>query len=566
MRIIRLLGYLFLLALITISCMTQNILFICCDQLRRDFLSCYSDAFIETPNIDWLAANGVRFDATYIQSPTCGPSRASMYSGQYVFTHGATYNQIPLSVHTRNIGDHLNDAGMRAILLGKSHMRADVEGMQRLGIDPNSDVGQRLRQAGFEIYERDDGIHSDPIYSPTNAYDQYLREQGYNNENPWDRNANGVRDENGEFVSGWDLRSAQYPADIAEEHSETPYLTRRAIEFLEEVDDAKPWCLHLSYIKPHWPYVVPDPYFSMYQDVEFPEPNRSETEREDAHPVFAAMRDTRISKTFAREDVRDAAIRAYAGLVKQIDDQMGVLFDYLRKTGRIENTVIVFTSDHGDYLGDHWMGEKNFFFEESVRVPLLIFDPSKAADATRGTVCRELTELIDLLPTFVEIAGGKPHFQLEGQSLLPYMHDKSTENRTYAVCELDYSCRPEHDILQHSAASASRAYMLCTSRWKYTHFDGYRPMLFDLENDPNERIDLGAHPDFEQERIMLKGMLFDWLTQRQSRMYSNARMATHGTLAADDAEGVWIGVWDHREELDPSLWYENRGPLGHMLG
>ncbi len=544
----------------------KNIIFITCDQLRWDYLSCYGHPTLETPNIDWLAEQGVRFDRAYIQAPSCGPSRASLYSGQYVFTHGATYNQIPLSVHTRNIGDHLNAAGMRTILLGKTHMRGDLDGMQRLGIDPASAVGQHLSQAGFELYERDDGIHADPIYTPDNAYDQYLRAQGYDNENPWDRNANGVRDENGEFVSGWDLRSAQYPADIAEEHSETPYLTRRAIEFLDEIDDAQPWCLHLSYIKPHWPYVVPEPYFSMYQAVDLPPVNRSQAELENPHPVLAAIQKMRVGRNFSRSEVREPVVRAYMGLIKQLDDQIGVLLDHLRKTGRIKNTLLVFTSDHGDFLGDHWLGEKDFFFEESVRVPLLIFDPSPAADKARGTVCSEFVELIDLLPTFVETAGGAPHFKLEGRSLVPYLQGTATHHRDYAICEFDYSCRPAHNSMGHLKASQSRGYMVRTKRWKFCHFDGYRPMLFDMEHDPQELNDLGAHPDYHQQRQALQGMLFEWLTQRQTRVFSDARMANHGNEQNDDAEGVWIGVWDHKEELDPALWYENRGPLGNKRG
>ena len=131
---------------------------------------------------------------------------------------------------------------------------------------------------------------------------------------------------------------------------------------------------------------------------------RSEAEREDAHPVFDGMMNNQIGKTFSRDEVRQKVIPAYMGLIKQADDQMGRLFAWLEETGRMQDTMIVVTSDHGDYLGDHWLGEKNLFHEPSIKVPLIIYDPRAEADATRGTTCDELVEAIDLLP---HLLGGR---------------------------------------------------------------------------------------------------------------------------------------------------------------
>ena len=133
--------------------------------------------------------------------------------------------------------------------------------------------------------------------------------------------------------------------------------------------------------------------------------------------------DQRVSRTFARDEVRDEVIPVYMGLIKQIDDQLGLLFAFMEERGLLENTMIVFTSDHGDYLGDHWMGEKDLFHEPSVKVPLIVYDPSSEADGARGTVCDELVESIDLIPTFLEALGADPAEQshrLEGRSLLPF--------------------------------------------------------------------------------------------------------------------------------------------------
>src|SRR4030095_14559191 len=169
------------------------------------------------------------------------------------------------------------------------------------------------------------------------------------------------------------------------------------------------------------PYIAPEPYASMYSANDILPAIRSPQEREDAHPVFAAYMDMRYSRNMARDEAREKVIPTYMGLIKQIDDQMGVLMNFLEQRGLLETTMIVFTSDHGDYLGDHWMGEKDLFHEPSAKIPLIVIDPSADADATRGSACDQLVEAIDLAPTFLDAAGSDPDQQshrLEGHSLL----------------------------------------------------------------------------------------------------------------------------------------------------
>ena len=139
-----------------------------CDQLRWDYLSCTGHPRLHTPNIDALAARGVRFTRAYVQSPVCGASRMSFYTGRYVASHGATWNGVPLKVGEMTLGDYLRPLGLRTVLVGKTHMRADVEGMQRLGIDPQSIIGVRVAECGFDPYERDDGLHA---MGPDGRYD-----------------------------------------------------------------------------------------------------------------------------------------------------------------------------------------------------------------------------------------------------------------------------------------------------------------------------------------------------------------------------------------------------------
>ncbi len=476
------------------SSSVRNVLWIMADQLRWDYLSCYGHPTLETPNIDGLAARGVRFQRAYVQSPFCGPSRMSYYTGRYCRSHGATWNGFPLRVGEPTLGDHLRPLGVRTAIVGKTHMMPDVKGMEWLGIDPKSPIGVTVAQCGFEPYERDDGMHPYGPYDPNPRYDEYLRSQGFDSRNPWEDWANSAEGDDGEILSGWLLRYNNLPARIPAEHSETPYMTTRAMDFIAEAGE-QPWMCHLSFIKPHWPYIVPAPYHDMYGANQVLPAVRSEAEKRDGHPVFRAYQNTRICRAFSREEVRMRIIPAYMGLIKQIDDEMGRLFAWMEKRGLFKNTMIVFSSDHGDYLGDHWMGEKDLFHDPSVRVPLIVYDPRAVANGTRGSVCGELVEGIDLAPTFLEYFGGRPipHI-LEGRSLTPVLHGtgKPVEWRQYAFSEYDYATRYARADLGVSEKDA-RLIMACDKEWKYVHCEGFRPMLFDLSNDPQELVDLGAH-------------------------------------------------------------------------
>ena len=287
-----------------------------------------------------------------------------MYTGRYPSSHGASINYAAVPIGERFLGDYLKELGVRTALVGKTHIKPDSKGMELLCIEPSSAAGQRLAEGAFEPYWRDDGLHPNDHDSSETVYNRYLRRQGYEGENPWHTNANGAIDENGEFVSGWFLENSGYPANIKEEHSETPYATRRAMEFIEEAGE-QPWCLHLSYIKPHWPYMAPAPYHNMYGKEHILPVNRSHGEKREPHPIYEAFMEHQPSTTFVPQETREVVIPTYMGLIKQIDDQIGRLLDFLERRGELDNTVIVFTSDHGDYLGDHWLGEKDFFHEEA---------------------------------------------------------------------------------------------------------------------------------------------------------------------------------------------------------
>ncbi len=396
-------------------------------------------------------------------------------------------------------------------------------------------------ECGFDPFARDDGLHPDFIYDPDASYERYLRERGYDGKNLWQDWANSGSDEDGALLSGWYMRNAREPARIPEEHSETAWTTDQAMEFIRVQGD-QAWVLHVSYIKPHWPYIVSAPYHDMYGPEDCVPVIRSEAEREDAHPVFKAFMQHPESLLFSKEEVRLTVAPTYMGLIKQIDDHIGRLMQFLEAKSRLDDTLIVFTSDHGDYMGDHWLGEKELFHEQSVRVPLIVVDPSDEAQATRGTVSDALVESIDLVPTFVEALGGQVADQrLEGRSLLGLLRRGAHAPtwREHAVSELDYSFRQARRDLGLGPSEA-RAYMVATDRWKYVFYERLRPQLFDLRNDPQELADLGADSGHQPTLRDMADRLFEWSRQRKTRVTTtDADVERLSSFAGKRLIGLW---------------------------
>ncbi len=540
----------------------MNILFIMYDQLRFDYLSCAGHPHLETPNFDRVADMGVRFTNAYVQSPICGGSRMCFYTGRYASSHGAQWNGFPLRVGEQTLGDHLRRVGMECWLIGKTHMTADAEGMERLGLSPDSTIGARQAECGFDTWIRDDGLWAegpDGFYdSRRSPYNEYLKDKGYPSDNPWADFANaGIDGE--DIATGWMFKNADKAANIREEDSETPWLTTKTLEFIDEKDG--PWCAHVSFIKPHWPYIVPSPYHGMYGANHVPAATRHDVERDNPHPVFGAYQGNKIAQAFQQEDVRQKVIPAYMGLIKQCDDQLGRLLDHLEASDKLKDTMIVLTSDHGDYLGDHWLGEKDLFHEPSVKIPMIVYDPRAQADKTRGTTCDALVESIDLAATFIEAAGGKvPDHIVEGRSLEPWLFGETPDGwRQYAISEYDYSATPQCVELGLEPRDA-RLFMVFDGRFKMMHAEGgFRPMLFDLQNDPEEFHDLAKGDAHQDDIDRLYGHLAEWgrrMSQRVTRSDDDIRASRGASLR----QGILPFMVDG-SEVDEALLSKYKGKV-----
>lgn len=210
----------------------------------------------------------------------------------------------------------------------------------------------------------------------------------------------------------------------------------------------------------------------------------------------------------------------------------------------MDNTMIILTSDHGDYLGDHWMGEKDLFHAPSVKVPLIVYDPRSAADTTRGSTCDALVESIDVTATIIDAAGGTvPDHIVEGRSLMPNINGTSTTDRPFAISEYDYSKHPVGAALNVAPRDA-RLFMVATHDWKLVHAEGgYPPMLFDLQNDPDELNDLGRDPAYAAQRSALYGHLHTWALRMSQRItVSDAEIIA--TREGPNSTGVVLGVYE----------------------
>ena len=523
--------------------MAKNILFIMCDQLRADYLSCNGHPWLRTKNIDQLAARGVNFSNAFCQAPLCGPSRASFYTGRYMSSHGVMANEDPLKPGERTLGDYLRGSGLQSVLIGKSDARFNIARLANTRRDPS--YLRRAKCGGFDPFEQLEGLYPDPIVPPDLGYNSFLRANGYTAENPWEIYANSAIDQSGEHVSGWYMRNASYPSRVAAEHSDTAFLTDRAIDFLEQTETSgggKPWCLHLSFLRPHWPYLAPAPYHNLFDRAQVIPAVRDESERHDPHPLYRAFMAQEYSKNFCRDEVRECVIPVYMGLIRQVDDNLGRLFDYMRQHQLFDNTLVAFTSDHGDYLGDHWLGEKDIFHEPSVRIPLIIYDPATAADSTRGSVNHGLVGAIDLLPTFIEAVGGTPPELLEGHSLLPAVRAQPQPAREFIVSEIDFGDRGARDLLGMHPYDC-RVWMLRSKKWKYIFHAKFRHQLYDLENDPNEFNDLGEAPEHQAICVELRDHLFTWLRERQARTEVSLDELLKRGPVRDEELGIIIGRW-----------------------
>ncbi len=442
-----------------------NVLFIISDDLNN-YLGCYGDPRAKTPNIDKLAARGVRFDRAYCTFPLCGPSRNSMLCGLYPNSTGILSNA---QVFRQTIPTHVSlpqafrQAGYFAGRIGKLYHYNVPKSIGTNGHDDPGSWELELNPAGVDRLEEEPKIFS---LTP------------------------------GQFGG-----TLSWYASPKEDALHTDGLMAADAEWvLERCGRRKdrPFFLALGFFRPHTPYVAPkEPYYGWYPEAEMP-----------LHPTIdqnppevpaAALGSYKKEQDKLTNDLRRQALQAYYASISFMDAQVGRVMKALDDHGLADNTIIVFTSDHGYHMGEHGLWQKQSLFEGSARVPLLIVAPGTAG---KGTVVKTPVSHLDLYPTLAELAGVPAPANLQGQSLVPLLKNPSAKGRGWALSQVMRGGNFNRQGAAPSVMDKGKGffgYSLRTARWRYTEWDEGRAgrELYDHDNDPQELTNLANQPEHE---------------------------------------------------------------------
>ena len=434
-----------------------NVLLLIADDLNTH-VHCFGDEVVKTPNLDALSRRGVLFERAYCQFPHCNPSRSSMLTGLRPRTTRVTNNEDVLydnmpGVMTLPHWFRLN--GYATARCGKIFHLGVPTGLESMD-DPEAwDFGTPFKD------ER-----PYPPSRPSAVKVKVTKKQGI----PWTETT-GTDDD---LVDG--------------------NFARTAIDWLEGRDKSKPFFLAVGFHRPHLPLVAPAKYFDLYpfDDIKLPaEPADDEADipmpaRNGAVPGYA------VSTT---PDQRRAAIRAYLATVSFMDAQAGRVLDALKRLGLEDNTIIVFTGDHGWHLGEHGLWHKRSLFEECARVPLMVFAPGAKGN---GAHCGGVAELLDVFPTLCDLTGVPAPGNLQGKSLRPLLNDTSANLHEAAFTEARRGAKAEY-----------WGRSVRTPRWRYTEWNGGRDgvELYDHDADPSEFTNLAGNPAQAEIAAHLKGLL-----------------------------------------------------------
>jgi arylsulfatase A-like enzyme len=472
----------------------KNVLLIVVDQWRADFMPHVLD-WLPLPNIRRLMREGTTFRHHVTTTVPCGPARASLLTGLYLMNHRAVQNTVPLDARHFNLAKALRNIGYDPALIGYTTTTPD----------PRTTGAKDPRF--LVLGDLMDGFRSVGAFEPNmDGYFGWVEQQGYRLPEPrgdiW--LPDGI-----DAVPGATTLPARIPAEL----SDSAYFTQRALTYLKGrhsgTNREKGWFLHLGYYRPHPPFVASAPYHTMFNAADMPAPVRAASpEAEGAqHRLLAHyLKEIKRASFFqnaaghAREQ-DEAEVRqmraTYCGMLAEVDDRLGEVFAHLDATGQWDNTMIVFTSDHGEQLGDHWLLGKIGYFDESFAIPLVIKDPRPETQATRGKIVDAFSESVDILPTIIDWLGGEIPRATDGASLLPLLTGTTPANwrdaRTYEYDFRDIHYSKPETALGVPMDQCSLA-VLQDGSGKYVHFAGMEPLFFDAASDPHQFTNRAADP------------------------------------------------------------------------
>lgn len=451
-----------------------NILWICTDQQRYDTIRALGNPHINTPSIDKLVGEGVSFTQAYAQSPVCTPSRAAFLTGRYPRTTKCRQNGQAMPPNEKLISRLFADAGYTCGLAGKLHLATCANGVVETRIDD-----------GYEVFHW--SHHPQPDW-PENAYTQWLHSKGTS----WE-----------ELYGGPSTDYIKH--GVPEEFNQTTWCADKTIEFIRE-QKGEPWFFSYNCFAPHHPFDPPAEFLAQYNPADMPLPKTKTGELENKTTY------QQLDGQFAHNDPnaydmgkmtdrdKQEITAAYYAMVELIDKQVGRMVSALEETGQLENTIVIFMSDHGEMLGDHGFYLKGpHFYDEAVRVPL-VFSWKDRFQADIRADC--LMELIDIAPTLLEASGLEIPEYIQGRTLLPILLGQAPAGQ-----HRDYVFSEYYNAWTHKHSYGS---MLRTQEEKMVVYHGTdQGELYDLKSDPDEFENLWSDASHAELKMRMMKACFD---------------------------------------------------------
>ena len=433
----------------------NNLLILMTDQHSRKYLSCYGNPIVKTPSLDTLATDGSIFTSASTNSPICVPSRASLATGRYVHEIGCWDNAIAYDGKIPSWGHILQDANIDVTSIGKLHYRfeSDPTGFdeQIVPMHIADGVGDLMGSIRPDLPERTQSKkYSEQVGPGETVYTKYDRK-----------------------------------------------IAKRACDWISEKNKDDQWVLFVSFIAPHFPLIVPQEFFDLYP-IDNIGPIKASAPLMKKHPWWRAFNECyTFDRYFKDENHRKIAIASYMGLCTFVDGLMGSIIGSLKDNNIFDNTNVIYLSDHGENLGARGLWGKSVMYEESVGVPIIMSGP----DIPSGIKNETPVSLVDLFPTILDLSGlGKDKLteNLRGRSLLEILGEPFNPKR---VVLSEY----------HGAAAKSGSFMLRDGQFKYIHYVGFEPELYDLKNDPDELDDISKLDSSKNIIEKFEGLLRDML-------------------------------------------------------
>lgn len=435
---------------------SKNFIIFMTDQHSRNFLSCYRNSIVKTPNLDKLAKKGVIFQNASTNSPICVSARACFSTGKYVHQNKCWDNAIAYNGQIPSWGHCLQNQKIDVVSIGKLHFRSE---------DDNTGFDQQIL----------------PMHI-----------------------ANGIGDVMGSIRPNLPERtqSRKFSENIGPGETEyTKYdrsISKKAIKWLEKRSKGRkksdPFLLFVSFIAPHFPLIVPHKYYNLYKDIDLPNLKKFNSELIN-HPWWLAFnKSITFDKYFRDDSHRREAIISYLGLCTFVDEQIGNVLDSLESTSFNRNTNILFLSDHGENLGARGLWGKSVMYEESIGIPMILAGES----VPEGMIVKTPVSLIDVFPSILDVFNIKKTDENLGESLFEIAKKKEDKKR---LVFSEY----------HGAGAISGAYMLRDGKYKYIHYVNFEPEFYDLETDPEELINLATKIQYRQILKIYENKLFSMI-------------------------------------------------------